>query len=66
MLRIIAGINWETLRRQQPPLIPEHKSETDTTNFVRLADTISEKEREDFSAFWPKDEKATTKLVNFI
>jgi len=62
--KFFEGINWDLLRRQKPPMIPEHKSETDTTNFVRLAETISEKEREDFSTFWPKDQKINSKLAD--
>ena len=40
------GINWETLRKQQAPIIPEQKCEIDTSSFVRLADKITEKDKE--------------------
>ncbi len=39
-------INWETLRKQQAPIIPEQKSETDTTNFVRMSGKINQKDKE--------------------
>jgi len=39
-------INWETLRKQQAPIIPEQKGETDTTNFVRMSGKINQKDKE--------------------
>lgn len=61
------GINWENLRRQQAPIIPEHKGETDTTNFVRLAGKITDKEREDFFAFMPtKGTNVTSNMVRIF
>jgi len=40
------GINWETLRKQQAPIIPEQKSDIDTNNFMRMADKMTEKDKE--------------------
>jgi len=34
------------LRKQQAPIIPEPKGEIDTSNFVRMAGKITEKDRE--------------------
>ena len=34
------------MRKQQAPIIPEQKDATDTSSFVRLADKISEKDKE--------------------
>jgi len=50
-------INWETLRKQQPPIIPEQKSETDTTNFVRMSEKITQKDKESPFGFIPDDPK---------
>jgi len=50
-------INWETLRKQQPPIIPEQKSETDTTNFVRMSGKINQKDKESPFGYIPDDPK---------
>lgn len=56
--RFFEGIDWNNLRQQQPPIIPEHKSDGDTTNFVRLAGQMNEKENEDFFSFIPNKNAA--------
>lgn len=40
------GIDWNKLRRQQAPIIPEQTGEDDTGNFVRLQNEITEKDKE--------------------
>lgn len=41
-----SGIDWNKLRRQQAPIIPEQTGEDDTGNFVRLQNEITEKDKE--------------------
>jgi len=52
------------LRQQQPPIIHEHKSDGDTTNFVRLAGKINDKD-EDFFSFIPNKNAAPNLVKNF-
>jgi len=60
------GIDWKNLRHQQPPIIPEQKSATDTTNFVRLTGKITDKEKEDFFAFIPRNSNSSPDMVNLF
>ena len=64
--KIVLGIDWKNLRHQQPPIIPEQKSETDTTNFIRLTGKITEKEREDFFAFIPRNSNSSPDIVSIF
>lgn len=64
ILRLCVGVNWEGLRRKLPPIVPEHTDEADTTNFVRLAGVISEKE--DFYSFIPTDKTVTSNMVIIV
>lgn len=57
------GINWETLRTQQAPIIPERKGEIDTSNFVRLGDKLKKKDQENPFVFVPKDKHADSNRV---
>ncbi len=66
VIQLYLGIDWKNLRNQQPPIIPEQKIETDTTNFVRLANKITDKEREDFFAFIPRNSNASPDMVVLI
>jgi hypothetical protein len=52
---LISGINWNTLRTQTAPIIPEKKSDTDTDSFVRIQSKLDEKEKQNPFAFFPKD-----------
>ena len=56
-------INWETLRKQTAPIIPEVKHETDTTNFARMQDKINEKEKESPFDYVSTDHKANPNVV---
>jgi serine/threonine-protein kinase RIM15 len=57
------GINWDKLRTQQAPIIPEHKNEIDTSNFVRLGDDLKKKDQENPFNFVPKDKAAVSNRV---
>jgi len=57
------GIDWDKLRTQQAPIIPERKSEIDTSNFVRLGDKLKKKDQEDPFVFIPKDTNAASNMV---
>ena len=46
MLILYLGIDWENLRKQKAPIIPEKKGEGDTDNFGRMESKIIDKERE--------------------
>lgn len=59
-------INWETLRKQTAPIIPEVKHETDTTNFARMQDKINDKEKESPFDYVSTDHKANPNVVNTI
>lgn len=58
------GVNWSTLRKQQAPVIPEPKNEIDTSNFVRLGDTLKKKDQENPFVFVPKDKNAVSNRVS--
>ena len=58
------GIAWDKLRTQQAPIVPERKSETDTSNFVRLGDQLKKKGQENPFVFVPKDKNAVSNMVN--
>jgi len=51
------GINWETLRKQQAPIVPEKKGESDTDNFVRMKEKITAEEKANPFGFHPTDIK---------
>jgi len=57
------GINWETLRKQQAPIIPQTKGESDTDNFVRMREKITAEEKENPFGFQPTDIKAVNNAV---
>jgi len=54
------GINWETLRKQQAPIVPETKGESDTNNFVRMCEKITQEEKNGPFGFAPKDLKSVS------
>lgn len=56
------GIDWDRLRTQQAPIVPERKSEIDTSNFVRLGDKLKKKDQEDPFVFIPKDNNAVSNM----
>jgi len=56
------GIDWDRLRTQQAPIVPERKSEIDTSNFVRLGDKLKKKDQEDPFVFIPKDTNAASNM----
>lgn len=56
-------INWETLRKQQAPIIPQTKGENDTDNFVRMREKITAEEKENPFGFQPTDIKAVNNAV---
>ena len=64
--KLLLGLNWETLRKQKAPIIPEQKSETDTTNFSRMNDKLDEKEKESPFDFFAPEQKATSNAVIYI
>lgn len=51
------GINWETLRKQQAPIVPEKKGESDTDNFVRMKEKMTAEEKNNPFGFHPTDIK---------
>jgi len=60
------GINWETLRKQQAPIIPETKGESDTNNFVRMSEKITQEEKSGPFGFTPKDKRSASNVVSFF
>ena len=60
------GVDWDRLRTQQAPIVPERKSEIDTSNFVRLGDKLKKKDQEDPFVFIPKDTNAVSNMVIFL
>lgn len=42
------GIDWANLRKDEAPIIPEQKSDTDTDNFRRMQD-VEDKEQNPFA-----------------
>ena len=53
------------MRKQQAPIIPEQKSETDTTNFVRMSGKINQKDKESPFGYIPDDPKKCPNIVTF-
>jgi len=57
------GINWDTLRKQQAPIVPEKKGESDTDNFVRMKEKITADEKNNPFGFHPTDIKGVNNAV---
>lgn len=66
MFTYYEGIDWENLRKQQPPIIPEQKHETDTDNFVRMAGKLNEQDKESPFGNTPSDHKTAVRYSNYI
>lgn len=57
------GINWETLRTQKAPIIPQQKDATDTSNFSRMNDRITDKDKEVFISALMKQMQQNPNMV---
>jgi len=60
------GIDWENLRKQKAPIIPEKKGEGDTDNFARMESKIMDKERESPFVHLIDDNDAVHQKVVFL
>jgi len=60
------GLNWETIRTQKAPIIPQQKDATDTSNFSRMNEKITDKDKEVFISALMKQMQENPNMVKIF